>query len=193
MDFTGCTLCRMLEHVTRRSRSTVVAALVMLAGLVDAPPLSAARRHPTAAPRTVVLVRHAEKQVTQDKDPPLSEAGAARALELSRHLARAGVTHLWATEWRRTRETLAPLADATGLEVRALPATESAALLSALSRLPAGSVAVVAGHSDTIPALVRALVADGRPIPDLGSGDYDRLFVVTLWDKAPASVLELRY
>ena len=79
------------------------------------------------------------------------------------------------------------------MSVESIPAKDSPALLAALAKLPAGSVAVVSGHSNTIPALVRSLVVDGRLIPDLADGDHDRLYIVTLWKDAPASMLELRY
>ena len=85
----------MPDHMMRRSLTFLVVALM---ALMVALPLNAARRHREAHPRTIVLVRHAEKQATNDKDPPLTEVGAARALELTRHLEHAGVTHLFATD-----------------------------------------------------------------------------------------------
>lgn len=164
-------------------------ALAFLAFLA---PRAAGQESP-AHPRTVILVHHAEKQAAGGDNPPLSDAGAARAFALARHLEHAGVTHLFATEFRRTMDTLAPLAKATGLNVASIPARDSPALLAALSKLAPGSVAVVAGHSNTIPALVRSLVADARSIPDLGDGDHDRLYIVTRWDGAPACAIDLRY
>ena len=74
------------------------------------------------------------------------------------------------------------------------------ALLSALDSLPRGSVAVVSGHSNTVPALVAALAPGARVVRDdpeslkIDNATYDRLFVVTQWAPGKgASVLELRF
>jgi broad specificity phosphatase PhoE len=132
----------------------------------------------------VVLVRHAEKDSAKDKtDPPLTELGTQRAEELARLLGHAGVTRLVASEFQRTQATLAPLAAATGLSVETRPAKELEALALELAAAPAGSVTVVAGHSNTIPALAKALgVTLGELDANgyLADDQYDRLFVLTV-------------
>jgi phosphohistidine phosphatase SixA len=152
-----------------------------------------------ARPTTVILVRHGEKAGDDPRDPSLSAAGEARARALARLLARAGVTHLFASEYRRTQATLRPLAGAIGLEPAIVPAADGAALLAAIAALPAGSVAVIAGHSNTLPALVTGLggevhgaiaSASGPQLPD---DAYDRLFMVILPARGQVQTLELRY
>ena len=141
-----------------------------------------------AAPVAVFLVRHAEKAAEGGEDPGLSERGRARAEALATLLSRAHVTHLFASEFKRAVETLAPLAKRTALEVTTIPAKDAARQLGALRALPAGSVAVVAGHSNTIPGLVCDLGSGrapaeldcspaGRRLPE---DAYDRLFLVLL-------------
>jgi phosphohistidine phosphatase SixA len=150
-------------------------------------------------PRTVFVVRHAEKGTDDPQDPSLSEKGILRAVALARVLGSARVTHLFASEYQRTRQTLLPLAEAVGHDVHVVPARDPRALLSALDNLPRNSVAVVAGHSNTVPALVAAL-APSSPLAReegalaLAEDDYDRLYVVTQWgpDKG-ATAVELRY
>ncbi|MEQ1893468.1 MAG: phosphoglycerate mutase family protein [Planctomycetota bacterium] len=158
-------------------------SLALVAALV---PLTSALRKPQPAPgpHTVILVRHAEKDSAKDKnDPPLTAGGTARAEELARLLAHAGVTRLVASEFRRTQATLAPLAKATGVTLEKRPAKELAALAEELRDAPAGSVTIVAGHSNTVPQLAEAL---GAPLPgiakgaNLGDDEYDRLFVLTV-------------
>jgi broad specificity phosphatase PhoE len=141
-------------------------------------------------PTTVVLVRHAEKASDGTSDPPLTEAGEERARELSQLLSRARVSHLFASEFRRTQATLAPLAAAQGKEVFVRPARASAELALELAGLPEGSLAVVAGHSNTVPALVQAL---GGAADALTEQQYDRLFVVTRPAAGPVATLELSY
>jgi broad specificity phosphatase PhoE len=144
-------------------------------------------------PKTVVLVRHAEKAAEPASDPNLSEAGAARAERRGKMLARSGVTHLYASEFQRTQQTLAPLAVAVGVQPQVVAAREPAALASALESLPRGAVAVVAGHSNTVPALLEKLTGGAAKIT-LTDSDYDRVFVVTQWGPGrSACALELRY
>jgi phosphohistidine phosphatase SixA len=150
-------------------------------------------------PRTIVVVRHAEKGNDDPTDPSLSEAGVLRALELAKLLGSAKVTHLFASEFQRTQQTLAPLGKATGVDVQVVPARDPKALLSALENLPRNSLAVVAGHSNTVPALVAALAPSAPLVKDakalaLTEADYDRLYVITQWESGKgATALELRY
>ena len=148
-----------------------------------------------ALARTVLFVRHAEKLSLAIPDPALSPEGEARAQVLAETLREAGVTHLFSSEFVRTRTTLAPLAEALGLEVQVIPARDGGAQLEALRALPPGAVAVVSGHSNTTPAMVRALGGDAPP--SLDESVYDRLFVVTLPSGAtpgsPTTSLTLRY
>jgi len=155
------------------------------------------------APITVVVVRHAEK-AAGGSDPELTQEGAERAAALARTLGHAGVTHVFASEFKRTQLTVAPLAAATGLEVQVVSAREPDAQREAIEALPGGSVVVVAGHSNTVPGLVAALGGEIEELeqherygPMLGDDQYDRLFVVTASESSDGarvvSTLELRY
>lgn len=160
------------------------------------------------APVTVFLTRHGEKAADDPKDPTLSPAGTARAAALAESLEGVRVTHLFASEFKRTQATLAPLAQRRGLTVTVVPAQAAAELVAQLRALPAGSVAVVAGHSNTVPRLVEAL---GGTIDGLGDGlidgpagrmlpdaEYGRLMAVVLpppeaADRKPRATLRLHY
>lgn len=185
--------------MTRRLLLLFLAALGGLAGLQDS--ASDAQAVPEdaapAVPVTIICTRHAEKASAEARDPELSEAGEARAAELARLVGSAGVTHLFSTEYRRTLDTLGPLAELSGVEVETYSPRDLGAFAELLAALPPGSIAVVSGHSNTTPALVRAL---GGRTPSLGEGDldestYDRLWIVTIPAVEPASPasLELRY
>lgn len=173
-------------------RRTAWSTLVLLAALLSAPCLvDRAVAGQVAAlellePTTILLLRHAEKGTDDARDPELSERGTERAESLAELLEHAGVTHLFASEFRRTQATLAPLAEALGLDVEVVSARSPDEQVAALRALPAGAVAVVAGHSNTTPALVRALGGKLGRRPESRSGDvlgkdeYGRLFVVVL-------------
>lgn len=143
----------------------------------------------TCVGRSIVLTRHAEKG-TDGTDPGLTAAGKARAERLALKLADEKVTRLVATEYKRTQETLAPLAARTGLTVDVRNAAEVAALAGELGKSEDGSFVVVAGHSNTIPELVSAL--GGGSKPTIAEDEYSRVFVLAYGcDKAPPTVTEL--
>ncbi len=70
---------------------------------------------------TVIVVRHAEK-VDNSADPDLSEAGKARAVLLSRLLGATEVSALFSSQYKRTQQTLLPLATKLNLEIRTVDA-----------------------------------------------------------------------
>ena len=144
-------------------------------------------------PRTIVLVRHAERAAEPSDDPGLSPAGEERAERLGAMLAGSGVTHLFASQFARTQRTLEPLAKATGVRVQQVEAGARQALLRALAALPRGAVAVVAGHSNTVPPLLAKLAPDAAAVT-IADDEYDRLLVVTqCGEDGAALVLPLRY
>ena len=178
--------------------------LIPLLGLALGASLEFSSPTESTQPTTVIVLRHAEADTSDrsNRDPNLSEVGAARAEALTKLLAEAGVTHLFCSEYQRTHDTLLPLSVAVErepVEVSARTPDEQVKLLRAL---PPGSVAVVAGHSNTAPGLVEALGVTPLGIerhPEHGllldHDEYDRLFVVTLSPSAEVStsLIELRY
>jgi len=146
-------------------------------------------RGSAAGERWVFVVRHAEKEAEGD-DPPLSAAGRARAERLAMILADVRLAACLATEYRRTRETVEPAARTAGVAVESIAARDLPALLVRLESLPEGSAALVAGHSNTVPALLAAL---GAPEAiTIGEGSFGELFALR---RAPggAELLRLRY
>jgi phosphohistidine phosphatase SixA len=142
---------------------------------------------PAADTVVVYLVRHAEKADTS-RDPALSPAGKARAAELARMLGDAGVTQVWSTDFERTRSTARPTAEARGLQVQIYDPNDLKGFAARLAATPGRHLVV--GHSNTTPALVRAL--GGTPGNLMADSEYDRFYVVTLGGTAPVTV-QLRW
>jgi len=164
----------------------------LLCGLL----LGLATLSPAAArpPRTIIyLVRHAEKDLMPGlADPPLTPVGEVRAQLLAKQLAKRRPAALFTTDTRRTRATLAPLAQATGLVPEAYRAQEPAALASHLSHDYAGKTVVVVGHSNTLLPLLAALGV--APLPgEIRDEEYNFLFKVTLRQGQPARLIMSRY
>ena len=140
---------------------------------------------------TVYVVRHAEKLDPSDPDSPLSPEGQVRARELAKTLARAGVQRIYATTKLRTQQTVAPLAEQRDLELVLLDPGAVDELVRRITTDDAGMVVVVAGHSNTVPNIVKGLsTVEVAGIPE---ERYDRLFKVVISADGKAKVEELRF
>ncbi len=128
---------------------------------------------------TIYLVRHAEKQqVPGDKNPPLTEQGRRRALALAKQLAGAGIVELHATQYQRTELTLQPLATELGLPIQRYDAASATDLIQRLLARPCPGPVIVAGHSNTLPELLRATGID-EPAAEFDESRYGELFTVS--------------
>jgi len=146
----------------------------------------------SAAQNTVFVVRHAERADGESagmtaSDPDLSAAGKVRAEGLASALKDAGITAIYVTEFKRTQQTAAPLATALGIQPVVVASQDLLPLIEKLKG--AAASALVIGHSNTIPEVIKQLgIADPVKLADT---DYDHLFVVTR-GSAP-SLLRLHY
>lgn len=146
-----------------------------------------------AAPDTprVIVLRHAEKATDDPRDPSLSAVGAERAARVAARLDGAPLTAVYATGYRRTRDTAAPAAAAHGLPVHAYDPDEIAAFAAALRAADIDGVVLVIGHSNTVPATVAALCdCEVAPMRD---DEFDRWTEVHLPPGQPPRVITTRY
>ena len=125
---------------------------------------------------TFIVVRHAEK-VDASRDPDLSAAGHARAQALAAYLGKRELAAAYATEFKRTSQTLAPSAKARGLAITPYPAGQAASEFASLLRAthPRGNV-LIAGHSNTVPDIVAALCA--CTVAPVADHEYDRMSII---------------
>ncbi len=152
--------------------------------------LPAATLQAQAAPITVFVVRHAEKG-PETPDPSITPQGQQRAAALARVLGDSRVSAVFASEFRRTQETVTPLAAAAGLTTAVVPAGSLDSLVLRLRALPPGSRALVASHSNLVHLIVEKL--SGVKIPPLTDANYDRLVVVTVMADGRGEAVVLRY
>jgi len=143
------------------------------------------------AARTVILVRHAERDGGMSAEVGISAAGRCRAEVLAKMLADAGVKRIYTSEVARTQQTAAPLASRLQIRPEVIPAQDLDGLVTKLQASASDGAALVVGHSNTLPEIIRRL--GGAAVPPIGDGEYDRLFVVTLMGANQAHVVTLRY
>lgn len=128
----------------------------------------------------VVLARHAEKSAPTG-DPGLTPTGEVRAQDLARALAHVRLAAVITTQYRRTQLTAAPAALAYRLTPTVIPASgdlrsDATAVAAAINALPAGSAALVVGHSNTLGPIIAAL--GGPSVPELCDGEYSTLLIL---------------
>jgi broad specificity phosphatase PhoE len=149
-----------------------------------------------ASTRTVVyLVRHAEPSFPTAggetaSDPHLNLAGQERAHALRHMLEQAGITGIFSSDYNRTKETVAPLAEALELTVELYDPRAMDGLVDHL--LHTAGRFVVAGHSNTTPALAELLGGDpGEPINE--NYEFDRLYQIVVDADGSVTTSLLRY
>lgn len=132
---------------------------------------------PKQEPKTVYIVRHAEK-ILEGDDPGLSVAGTARSKKLAQILEQKEIQHIFSTNTIRTKTTAQPLADAIGLTIEIYDAKNHDDLVREL-RERTGNILVV-GHSNTVNHLANYFVGSGEKYPELQDIEYDFIFEVSL-------------
>jgi len=153
-------------------------------------------------PITVFLIRHAERQDEPRQDPPLTDAGVARSQALARLLSNAGVKAIFTSQYTRTKQTAEPLATKLGLTVAPFTlklnpsnprqiAEESTAEVTNKILERSGQSVLVVGHSNSIPDVIKML--GGDTVPTIDERKFDDLFIVTVYAKGKAKVVQMKY
>ena len=140
------------------------------------------------AETVLILIRHGEK-VDESQDADLNDAGQARAHALAAMLKDAGIQAIYSTDYRRTLETVKPTAESTSKLIEVYDGDnleDFAKDLRARDRR-----ALVVGHSDTTPELVKLL--GGEPGSPIAPDEYDRMYILTLSADGKASTTLLRF
>lgn len=145
---------------------------------------------------TVILVRHAEKELGTIEDPPLTPAGEQRAQLLARMFGgRDGagrIAGIFASDTRRAQRTAAPLAERLGITVNVTKGSDYDGIIGRIRSEYGGKTVLVVGHSNTVPALVR-LLGRVEDIAEIADGDYGTIYVVTVPTLGRPSVLRMSY
>jgi phosphohistidine phosphatase SixA len=159
-------------------RLAAVLALVLTGSL----PIAACAQT-SGGPAAIFIVRHAEKDTIPHENPPLNQAGRARAESLAVALRDAGVTVIVTTQQYRTQQTAAPLAAALHITPISVPIDgrkpeeHVRAVADAVRHaIHAGDVVLVVDHQSTLPGIIAAL---GAPRPaTMCDVEFSNLYVL---------------
>jgi len=139
---------------------------------------------------TIILIRHAEKD-TAATNPGLSVAGKARAEKLLKKFKKLKVDEMYSTPYKRTTETLTPWAQKKHLTIKNYDAGNIKAFAAEL-KTRKGKTIVVAGHSNTTPALVNLLLGSEKYKP-LDDSVYTKIWLLIISDDGTITEKTMKY
>jgi len=130
---------------------------------------------------TVILLRHAEKDLSEGEDtanPPLSEAGKLRAEKLVGIVRKYQPDAIYSSDYIRTRATARPLARSRRMltqiyDPRNLQQLRDLILSGKIKRI------VVVGHNNTTPALANLLIGQEKYKP-LSESEYNKIWIIKI-------------
>ncbi len=177
------------EPRTRLSTIVVFSALFAILGVVVVFAYFSTFSRPVT---TVILVRHAEKKIEPtNPDPDLAPEGVERAQEIARVFADAHINAIYATQYKRTQQTVKPLSDRIGVQLNLLDSNQTNELLRRIQTTYRGQTVFVSGHNNTVPAIVSEL--SGETYPTIPESEFDNLYIVTIYRFGKAKVIKLKY
>lgn len=125
--------------------------------------------------KTIYFVRHAEKDTSIEKDPPLSTDGVMRSVDLASWFKDKQVDTVFSSDTKRNIETASPLLDEKNLELGKYDPQDFEGFAKKLKEADAKNIVVI-GHSNTILEQIEALGAE-RPQETIDEAtEYDKIF-----------------
>ena len=148
------------------------------------------------ATTTIIFVRHAEKEITNNNDPGLTDEGKKRVFELTRQLKDAdvvaGIDAIYSTPFKRNMQTVGPLAAALNLNIHNYEKDNYEQVLNEIQDNYKGKIILVVGHSDTLPGLMAELGAS-KKVPVIADNEYDNIYIVSIPWFGKTKTIRLRY
>ncbi len=129
---------------------------------------------------TIYLVRHTEKEVSEDnpRDPGLTPCGQERAESLANFLHDVNIEVVYSTDYVRTKTTAEPTAQSKAKVIELYNPRELD--LFAKSLLERSQDALVVGHSNTTGVLAGLLVGEEIASVSMSEDVYNRIYQVVV-------------
>jgi len=89
------------------------------------------------------------------------------------------------------RRKAKPLADRLGLPINIIDAKKTQDLVNSIRTTNRGQTVFVAGHSNSVPEIITAL--GGGNVPEIPDGEYDNMFIVSIYKSGSAKVVKIKY
>jgi 2,3-bisphosphoglycerate-dependent phosphoglycerate mutase len=141
---------------------------------------------------TFILYRHAEKGNDGTEDPDLKPEGVARSKRIVEMLKNTSIDAIYATRYKRAKNTVVPLAEAKGLEVQTYESFKPE-VIEAMVKKHSGGTVVISGHSNDIPWIANLLIGKDE-YKAYADADYGNVLIVSVVEKGKvAKVTWLSY
>jgi 2,3-bisphosphoglycerate-dependent phosphoglycerate mutase len=130
---------------------------------------------------TIILLRHAEKDVSigADKtDPDLSAEGKLRAERLVKEIKKYKPGAVYSSNFKRTKLTAAPVAEKRKLQVQTYDHKNLDTLVNQLMTSKIKRIVVV-GHNTTTPALANLLIKQEK-YKALDESEYSKIWIIKI-------------
>jgi len=155
-------------------RPFLPALLILICGLCGGVAVQAQKK-------TIILVRHAEKDVspTADKvDPPLTEIGRQRAARLVTTIKRYKPGAVYSTNFIRTRDTATPTAlwrkkPVTIFDPKKLDEFVAGVMAAKTKRF------LIVAHNTTTPTLANMFIKEDKYKP-LSESEYSKMWIIKI-------------
>lgn len=129
---------------------------------------------------TFYLIRHAQAEKDDTKNPHLSELGKTQAAQWISTLKHVNFDAIYSSNYYRTQETAEPIANDKNLEIQSYDAKNLDTNL--LIRKHNGKKILIVGHSNTTPDNVNKLLG-GKRYQWIDHDDHGYLFIVRVYGK----------
>lgn len=175
-----------LYNLAMRNRYVLLVLLIIL--------LTGIHLSVFAQKKTIILARHAEKDMSAAADPDnpdLSAEGRGRAENLAKRIKGYRVGAVYSTDYRRTRETAEPSAKRRGKEIKIYNAKNQQVLVNEILGSKTKRFLII-GHSNTIPPLANLLMKK-ELFKNLDEGEFGTIWVIKLRSGRPPSVRVISY
>jgi broad specificity phosphatase PhoE len=129
---------------------------------------------------TLIFVRHAERAEDGTRNPPISEEGIERAMNLADVLSSNdyNLVRIYSTPYKRTQMTATPTSELFQLDIVEYGFDDLENWLSSVIDENLGKTVLIVGHSNTTPRLINMVIGEEK-FDQLDEHAYGDLFIVT--------------
>lgn len=143
--------------------------------------------------KTIYLVRHAEKDTIPKNNPILTDEGYERSFRLAEIFKKTRLDAMYSTLYNRTLHTVDSLGNAKGLKTNIYQPKDLKQISIDISEHKDFNKVVIAGHSNTTPALANVFMGDKIIETGFDESDYDNFLVVEILSDGQKKLHQLKY
>lgn len=143
--------------------------------------------------KVIYLIRHAEKDTVPAKNPILTDQGYERSYALAQIFKSTRLDAVYSTLYNRTMHTVDSLTNMKGISTKIYQPKELKSLSAELLESTDLNRVLIAGHSNTTPALAGVLMGEQQFTEGFDESDYTNLLIFTVDKEGKKELHQLRY